>query len=328
MQPIDTAIGHFLISGFIEKPTLTPPPSQSSLDLAFGCPALLTWPTEVAVSAPDPCGKTNVGNWTYDGGKELLISWETKCIDTSATASTSDRMLANHPTTTYKVPTGDIFGSSQDIRSMFSDYIMLRDCGGALVFTIEEKVYKQEGKADDQACQKFRSCDGIIFFQYFVKDKAGKKVAMTPYLTIFQDSFDITDTSGAVIATVSRNGWDPPTVPVDCANAPIRVWNIKYAASPPGLWATATNQWPIAEMMTMLSRRDMLRQPTGAVDYDVCEVAKTGMQVAGVFLLGLCCFCLPFGIFLICSGPLHSTLYDWEHRFFPRRMGKPLKYGN
>jgi len=51
MQPLDTAIGNYLISGLIAQPTVTPPPSQSSLDLAFACPALLTWPTEVSAPA-------------------------------------------------------------------------------------------------------------------------------------------------------------------------------------------------------------------------------------------------------------------------------------
>lgn len=327
MQPIDTAVGHALISGFIDKPTLTPPPSQQSLDPAFGCPVMLTWPSEVAVSAPDPCGSLSDGNWTDASGSSLLINWNTKCVDTSKTSSFENK-INPRSVTEYTVGNGDMFGTSQERRRFDGvSVIELRDCGGALHFTIEEKIYKQSGKADDIVCKKFNSCDGVIYFQYFVNDKSGKLVAMTPYTTLFQESFDITNPGGAKIATVSRNGWDPPLME-NCNNAVRRVWNIRYASSPPGIWAATSNQWPIAEMMTMISRRDMYREPTGAVEISFCEAAKTAGGALATLLLGCCCFCTPFLIFLLCSGPCHGLFHDAEQRLFPKRMGKPMKYGN
>jgi hypothetical protein len=330
MQPIDTAIGHYLISGFIEPPTITPPPSQAQLDLAFSCPALLTWPSQIQVTAPDPCGgKDGItsGKWFDGSGKILQMKWDTDCVDLDKTSSLESKVNPN-PITKYTVPNGDLFGSSQDRDGFSGSAIELRDCGGALVYSIREKMYKLAGKADENSCKKFNSCDGIIYFQYFVYDKTGKTVAMTPYTLIFQESFDIISPAGATIASVSRTGWDPPILPPDCSNAPKRIWNIKFAPTPPGIWAVATNQWPIAEMVTMLSRRDMLRQPDGRVVASSCEIAKTTGEILIVGLGLLAFFCIPFIIFLVCSGPFHTALHEAESWLFPKRMGKPMKYGN
>lgn len=327
MQPLDTAVGNYLISGLIAQPTITPPPSQSSLDLAFACPALLTWPTEVAVSAPDPCGEMSKGNWTGTGsGASLLINWETHCIDTVSPGLTTP---SGSPVTTYTVPNGDLFGTSQVVETPFSDVTELRDCGGATVFTVEEKIYKQAGKPDNTACTKYGSCDGVLYFQYFVKDAGGAVVAMSGYTTIFQDSFDITDSAGGLIVQVSRNGWSPSDRQPDCSKNPKRrLWNLKYAGSPPGIWAAATGQWPIAAMMTMLAARDNQRQPDGNVLWSNCNVLKsTGFVVLGG--VGICCcVCVPMVIFLVCSASILKFVADVETKLFPKRMGKPAQYGN
>jgi hypothetical protein len=327
MQPLDTAVGHYLISGFIEQPTATPPPTQMSLDLAFGCPSLLTWPTEVSVQAPDACVSYDDGNW--NSSSDVIIKWQKSCFhtnkDTVKTESAFDELNPN-PLITYSMPNGDLFGTSQE-QEGFGSSMTLRDCGGALAYTIEEKKYKQEGKANEEACKKYNSCDGIIYLQYFVRDRSGQIVAQTPYLTIFQETFEVTSTTGVPIATVSRNGWDPPIPASDCATSTPRVWNIKYAGTAPGIWATATNQWPIAMMMTMLSRRDMNRRPDGFVDYGNCEIARSVAMVLLVLGLLCCLVCTPFVIFLCCSGPCHHMLYDMEQSSFPKRMGKPSKYG-
>jgi len=329
MQPLDTAVGNFLISGFIAQPTVTPPPSQASLDLAFACPALLTWPSEVAVSAPDPCLKTadyamDRGSWkTKDG--VALITWETDCIDVQSAGYTAPSVSA---VTTYKMPNGDLFGSSQEITGFGGKHIDIRDCGGASVFSVTEKIYKQTGKADGDSCKKFHSCDGVLYFQYFMKDASGKVIALTPYTTIFQDSFVVTDPAGGKIAEVSRMGWDPPIRPVCDENTQPRVWNVKYAGSPPGAWGSATAQWPIAAMMTMLAHRDDQRQPDGQVIWSSCEVMKTG----GIAVLGaifFCsCICIPMAIFLVCSASIMKFIKDCEDKLLPRRMGKPAHYNH
>lgn len=330
MQPLDTAVGHYLISGFIEQPTISPPPTQMSLDLAFGCPALLTWPSEVAVTAPDLCAELGRGNWT-NGNGDLLMTWEKACFQQNTQQMASQgvfNQLNPNPVVTYKMPNGDLFGSAQESFGWVNS-IVLRDCGGGVVFTIEEKRIKQEGKANEKICEKYRSCDGVVYLQYFVKDKTGEVVAETPYLTIFQETFTIFAPGGAIpIAKVSRNGWDPPIPAADCANANPRVWNIKYESSAPGIWAAVANQWPIAVMMTMLSRRDMNRRPDGSVEWGTCEVMRSSSMVLFVFAIVCCVVCTPFVVFLLCSGPCHHMLYDMEQSSFPKRMGKPAKYTN
>lgn len=329
-QPLDTAIGHFLISGFVAQPTVTPPPSQSSLDLAFACPALLTWPGEVSVTTPDPCGSMSTGNWTGKDGSEQ-IQWATSCVDTSSPGITPPSVS---PVTTYTVGNGDLFGTSQ-VRQVWTgshvkDLIELRDCGGATLFSIEEKIYKQAGKADPDVCKKHKSCDGILYFQYFMKNAAGKIVAITPYLTIFQESFEITDTLGGKIADVSRNGWEPDVVPAkdDCDNEKPRLWELKYAGSPPGMWASVPNQWPIAAMMTMIAQRDATRQPDGSVLWSNCEALKSTGYVLLSGVLLTCVICCPLIIFLVCSAPILRCLGETEAKLFPKRMGKPSMYSN
>lgn len=324
MQPLDTAVGNYIISGFIAQPTVTPVPSQSSLDLAFACPALLTWPQQVSVSAPDPCGSMDTGNWTVTGGA-LMINWMTSCVDTTSPGITAPSVSS---VTTYTVANGDLFGTSQERPTLTGGVIDLRDCGGATVFTVEEKVYKQGGKPDPDACDLYHSCDGVVYFQYFIKDRQGKVIALTPYTTIFQESFEVQDPAGVMIASVSRNGWAPPEQASAeyCRDNKPRMWNLKYAETPPGTWQEVTAQWPIAAMMTMLAQRDQKRAPNGQVLWSNCEAMKSG----GYVLLGAfgfcCCVCIPMAIFLVCSAPLLRALGEAESRFLPKRMGKPAYY--
>lgn len=331
MQPLDTAVGNYIISGFLEQPTVTPPPSQSSLDLAFACPALLTWPAEVSVSAPDPCaGRISEGNWTTTGGDgELFINWGTSCIDTTTSRIKAASVSA---VTTFTVPNGDLFGTSQQVLSLDTmaggGRLVIRDCGGATVYTVEEKMYKQIGKADDDSCEKYGSCDGIVYLQYFMKNIAGETIALTSYLTIFQANFDITDTAGVKIASVTRNGWAAPeeATPEYCADAKPRKWILKYEKSPPGVWAAVPAQWPLAAMMTMLAQRDEKRLPNGKVVWDNCETMKSGGWVVILVVGFSCCVCIPMAIFLLCSAPILRLFGNAESKFMPKRMGRPGRY--
>jgi hypothetical protein len=259
------------------------------------------------------------GNWTGGDGS-AQVDWESLCVDNVSPPLGLPQLS---PTVVYRVPNGDLFGTSFMQSSWFGDIIELRDCGGATVYTIEEKIYKQSGEPDKDTCEKFKSCDGVVYLQYFIKNAQGKLVALTPYTTLFQESFDITDPGGVKIATVSRNGWDPPIKPATCEGAKPRVWNIKYASSPPGAWATVTNQWPIAAMMTMLSARDENRQPNGSVLWSNCEALKSSGYMVFAGILMCCCVCLPFALFLLCSGRIYAFLSDAESRLLPKRMNRP-----
>jgi len=320
-QPLDTRIGFNLIKGFIAQPTATPPPTQATLDLVFACPLLMGWPQDVAVSAPNVCKNQRSGQWTGVRDKKNLIQWQTACTDVNGTLGFPSATAL----TTYTI-SGFLFGSSLERKSPFGNYIDLRDCGGATIYTVEEKVYKQLGEAHYESCDKFKSCDGIVYIQYFIKDATGTVVAQTGYTHIFESSFAITDTAGVTIARVMRNGWDPP-IQKTCAEQPDRDWYLKFEKTPPGRWAVATNQWPIAAMMTMLAQRDETRQPNGAVAWGNCEVAKSMGLLLVAAAIGVCGICVPCFLFIICAGPCKSFFFDLESRVLPKRMSKPSGFG-
>ena len=63
-QPMDTFIGNKIKSQFVQAPALTPPPTQTALDLAFGCP-VFALKDKVAVQAPSGCSLTQrTGQWS------------------------------------------------------------------------------------------------------------------------------------------------------------------------------------------------------------------------------------------------------------------------
>merc|ERR1719387_2329072 len=68
-QPLDTWIGNSVATQFVAPMTVTPPPTQSAIDLAFSCPELLAFPDVVRVDVYGSCdaaGSTTFatsGNW-------------------------------------------------------------------------------------------------------------------------------------------------------------------------------------------------------------------------------------------------------------------------
>lgn len=328
-QPLDTAIGHYLLKGFMEQPTMTPPPTQASLDLAFACPLMLSWPLEVSVEVPDACHSQTHGNWTNVQDKSLLLDWSVDCLG-SGQAGVLPQATS---VTTYTLPGGDIFGKSQERKTPFGTVIDLIDCGGATVYTVEEKIYKYAGEAHGDSCTKYHSCDGTIYLQYFIKDGQGNVVALTPYLNMFQKLFQLNDPSGLKIATVWRNGWDPlpPGETQKCGaeeSMKRRAWTLQFVPSPPGVWGAAVAQWPLAAMMTMLAQRDRLRQPNGSVGISICEASKSVGLVIMAALLGFCFVCLPAIGVMLCSSSARTFFHKWEADNLPKKMSMPAIYGN
>lgn len=357
-QPIDTWVGSTLVYEFAEQPTTVPLPSQAQLDLAFGCPVLINWPTAVEITAPGHCLATGTttttvfsvgtdadaaaaaaagaatahaedasktahelggltettGNWTTAGtGASQILSWTESCpkIDGSSTSLV-----------TYAMPNGDVFGYSQLMTTMYSNKIQLRDCSFFIRYQVEEKIYRQRGKKDEVACTKYGSCDGTIFIQYFIYDQYGKTVAVTPYLTLFQNTFDITDTMGNKIATATRSGgWSP--VAHTCEE---RKWTVTFADDAPGAFAAPAEQWPIAEMITMMAGRDHRREPTGMVVPTACELGKSMTMMCLGLVLFILLIIVPACFWIFCQHPLRSCLQALEVRAFPRRMRRGVKW--
>lgn len=314
MQPIDTHLGIMFISRFADKPTVTPPPRQSSLDVSFACPLLSEWPEVVEVDALSSCASSATGNWTVQGDAESAEGW---ILTWTMTCGLFEGGTA--PVVKYAMPTGDLFGSSTIMTSLWGNTMALRDCAGNLKYTIDEKVYHEAGETDPHACEVYGSCDGTIWMQYIVHDEAGDVVARTAYLHIFQDSFKILDAEGSEVASVSRVGqWRPH----DGQCGP-RKWRIAYSGSTGGVFSAASDQWPLSQLVTMMAIRDEYRNPTGLTRPSLCEVVKFGVRLLlFIFLAGLCCgSCLMF--FRVWIGPVRSFLVNLENSVCPARMRKP-----
>lgn len=314
-QPADTGLGNYLVSRLTDGPTQMPPPTQSSVDFAAGCPVLEEWPATVEVTAPGPCQSQLGGHWSSPGGMlgggEPLMSWQLNC-------------WMEAPTVAFTVPSGDLFGTSQTVGIIADDSMTLYDCRGNPKYSIQERVYHAAGQASPQLCEKYKSCDGTVWLQYFIYDWGdGHTVAKTPYLRLFQDEFEVQDKSGDPIATVSRVGsWNP--VDGECGEQ--RKWAIEYAKMESGPFSKPADQWPIAEMVTMISVRDTNRRPSGLLAPSGCEFRSYIVELLTVVLLVLF-FCGGSLLFLRKGlTPIREFMLRLEDDICPKRMRIPSKY--
>eukprot|EP00747_Dinoflagellata_sp_TGD_P164742 gnl/TRDRNA2_/TRDRNA2_185099_c0_seq1.p1 gnl/TRDRNA2_/TRDRNA2_185099_c0~~gnl/TRDRNA2_/TRDRNA2_185099_c0_seq1.p1 ORF type:complete len:474 (+),score=81.24 gnl/TRDRNA2_/TRDRNA2_185099_c0_seq1:109-1530(+) len=320
-QPYDTAIGEKIVSSFEEPPTATPIPRQTALDMAFGCPVLLSWPSNVEIQTPTPCSDvTDSGNWSAmsseGGGAGAVLRWNEVC---------SFEELKTTPTVVYTMPgNGDLFGISTTRTTLFGTQMEIVDCSQNLLYIIEEKVYHQKGPADKDVCDRYGSCDGKVWLQYFIHDAKGQTVGQTAYLSLFQDSYTITDTAGVEIATVTRaDGWSP--VDRSCSNS-TRRWTIAYSNGAPGVWAAAENRWPIAAMMTMLSMRDIYRLPSGMVTMSQCAIKKSIVYLIIVGIIFTMLFCAMMIFIRFFLDDVRHNCIQMEWKLCPKRMAKPTEY--
>mmetsp|Transcript_125944 Transcript_125944/g.317615 ORF Transcript_125944/g.317615 Transcript_125944/m.317615 type:complete len:460 (+) Transcript_125944:196-1575(+) len=320
-QPVDTAIGAFLATGLSDSPTVTPLPMQGSLDIVrAGCPVLLTWPREMHILALDPCGTTSEGSWRDASTEKPIVIYGLSC-------SPFDGGMA--PRVSYSQveegERGELIAASQMRTTLVGSKIDLMDCAGNLRYMVEEKVFHQKNSVDTESCEKYGSCDGTVWIQYFLRQPNGTAVAQTGYLNIFQANFDIIEpSSGAVMASAERVGdWNPMWK--ECLGP--RKWRLTFAEQPPpGPLALPTEQWPLASLVTILSVRDASRRSSGLLMPTFCEVWKVTGQVIWILVLVIAG---TFGILLFLRDvvpPLTASLYDLELRICPRRMIVPSKY--
>jgi len=321
-QPADTAVGAFLTSSMQDAPTATPPPSQAALDImAGGCPVLDQWPARLEISAPMPCHTAYSGRWasppsaTAGGVGSDIMAWSQSC-----------NLLAGglSPMISYSMPGGDAFATSSTAITLVGNKIEVYDCGGILRYTLEEKVYHERGSVDQTACMKYKSCDGTVWVQYFLRNKYNQLVAHTGYLNIFQSDFQIMDAAGMTLATARRKGdWSPDSP--HCGGH--RIWELIHSSPmPPGAFENPTQQWPLAVMVTIAAVRDSSRRPSGLVAPSWCEISKTGLFISFLFLLSAI---VAGGVVLfikIGRGPLRDMCVDVEARLCPKRMRKASKY--
>eukprot|EP00405_Crypthecodinium_cohnii_P018098 CAMPEP_0206456000 /NCGR_PEP_ID=MMETSP0324_2-20121206/22110_1 /ASSEMBLY_ACC=CAM_ASM_000836 /TAXON_ID=2866 /ORGANISM="Crypthecodinium cohnii, Strain Seligo" /LENGTH=404 /DNA_ID=CAMNT_0053926857 /DNA_START=104 /DNA_END=1317 /DNA_ORIENTATION=+ len=218
VQPVDTALGQFFVAGLQERPTSTPLPLQASLDVVrAGCPMMLTWPREVDVLAINPCDSQHIGVWRNHATNESLVEYYQSCSPFSGGLA---------PIATYTMAEGGhVLAETQMGVTMFGTRIHLMDCRGSTRYMIEEKVHHETKGRDQRSCEKFGSCDGVIWIQYLIY-KDDELVAQTPFLHLFQSIVRIVDpTTGSNIAVAKRLGdWDPNIA--DCQGQ--RQWHLTY----------------------------------------------------------------------------------------------------
>ncbi|OLQ00352.1 hypothetical protein AK812_SmicGene17009 [Symbiodinium microadriaticum] len=285
------------------------------------CPILNSWPDKVEIDAPNPCNPlASAGGWTSEApgsGMPLVMTWSQQCSKVGASLV---------PETTYSLPSGGLFGTSRLVPSLMGNTFQLNDCVGYTRYYIDEKVYHVVGEPDAHACEIYGSCDGSVFLQFIIRDHAGRKIAHTPYLRLFQSSFNIEDTSGLVVAHVERIGhWNPMSKM--CSTKGHR-WLVKFPdLTLPGasaVFPTAADRWPVAKLVTIMATRDASRLSSGLVSPSVCEVEKTGLLVICMVFLAVALGALYILFLRVGVAPMQNACLDFESSP-PKENGGDIK---
>eukprot|EP00440_Ansanella_granifera_P036649 gb/GFBE01039761.1/.p1 GENE.gb/GFBE01039761.1/~~gb/GFBE01039761.1/.p1 ORF type:complete len:392 (+),score=87.70 gb/GFBE01039761.1/:1-1176(+) len=324
-QPADAALGSLVLQSLRAGPSDEPMPAEGDPALD-PCPVLNEWPDKVEVEAPNPCNLlSSGGSWTsaaHAGSNSNLVPMMTWTQQCSAFGG------GPVPVTTYTLPSGGVFGTSQLVPSLTGNTLRLNDCVGYTKYLIDEKVYQVPGEPDPHACELYNSCSGSIFLQYIIRDHAGRTLAQTPVLRLFQSSFAIEDRNGMLVAQVERLGhWNPMSK--TCLQGKARKWLVKFPdlASPGSslIFPTAADRWPVAELVTVMATRDSSRLASGLVAPSVCEAEKTGLMIV-VVLFFFAVVAVATLLFLkVGVGSMQMVCLDFEGRFCPRRMMKPTR---
>lgn len=326
-QPVDAAIGSLAVESFGPLPTEAPKGEvDGSLD---PCPVLKDWPSVVEIDAPNPCNMLFPlrGNWTRNaksGSSRTglqMMNWATSC---SAMGG------GTVPVTSYTLPNGTAFGTSSLATTLFGTTVKLTDCTGYVRYHIDEKVYNVVGQTDDSACAQYGSCAGTIYVQYFIRDWAGKEIARTAYLRLFQHAVKLQDVNGNLIAEAKRIGsWNPMSHECNPRD-PHRKWQIKYpdASKVKGVSAVLSkpsDRWVMAQLVTIMSSRDHNRLSNGLVSPTACEAQKSvllAVVLAFAFLVisGGAIMFLRVGLV-----PTQMFFVELEDKLCPKRMLKPTR---
>mmetsp|Transcript_25476 Transcript_25476/g.49936 ORF Transcript_25476/g.49936 Transcript_25476/m.49936 type:complete len:400 (+) Transcript_25476:93-1292(+) len=335
-QPADTALGKYIVDKLSDGPTRTPPPSQEMLDIASACPMFLTWPKVVELETPGTCTGSS-GNWTTAGGAFggvptggfpglIPMAGSPLASLTPSVLGGWTKSCWTMPVVTYRMPNGDLFGSSRPFWFSSAKHTLF-DCSGRAKYVVEERVYHEKGLPHDDSCYKYHSCDGTVWIQYFIKLPLDDQiVAKTQYLHIFQDSFPIFTYEGIKIAQVTRVGhWVPNHG--GCTSG--RKWMVEFMPrTDQGLFSVPSDQWPIASMVAILSKRDATRRPSGLVSWTWCEIRETVLMVFAFITLILLIGLILRTFSRVWLTPLKEYFYDLEVRMCPPAMRRPSKFEN
>lgn len=286
------------------------------------CPSLRDWPAVMHIDAPDPCRSVfgSDGNWTSKETSISNSSDDAKIMTWSLSCASLGRSIA--PVTTYKVPSGEFFGTSLRATSLLGNTMELRDCTGYLSYSVEEQIYHVPGEVDEQSCLNYGSCDGTVYIHYVIRNWEGTIVAQTPNLRLFQHSFFVKDSENKLIAEVNRIGrWSP--ISRDCGEHHMkRQWSVRFMPQDGGgsdMFQNASERWAVAELVTIMAAWDTNRQPSGLVAPSACDFEKSGCLL---LILGFASLVFGAGLLLFAQVglvPLQLYLFDLEQQVCPKR---------
>lgn len=269
-QPYDLELGN-MFAGELKTPVpRTPPPSPESLRLQTKCPLMLNSPTAFVVEAPSPCRGSADGQWLVPGGTSgAFASWSQDC--------TSGGGL---PQLRYTLPSGELLATSQAAHAFFGSSTIISDCEGQARYVVTEKVIKVAGAPDREVCEQYGSCDGVVMLQLGLEDKNGTVLASTKGLKLFQETFELQDPKGDVVASFAHSGdWRPVGGTCD----ELRRWSVRLTQS-----NSPVPGWLAAAFITVVAERDARRKSTGLVGVSTCDLWSAGeiTLLALLFLAG------------------------------------------
>jgi len=316
-QPLDTALGDFVLKQFVEPPTVTPPPLQSQLDLANACPIMLPAPDTMFVTAPTSCERTGRHGQWRDATEQQLMVW-TEASKSSGGVAAS-----------FVNPIGDAFGSINQELRLSGTKVDFLDCGLNILYTMTETVYVEEGETDHRVCDAYGICDKSIYLKYEISKTGSPGVgAFSALVPIFANEFTLYDkASQNPVLTAAKAGtlWKAQDPPAECTNPPVKEWSLKFHPGN-GHLADPGVRWVLGFAVTSMSLRDEDRSMDGKV-YATTTEAITWAILAGLIFGGSCLvYTLLWAFDKYLKDQVTVFCLKIETSFFPTTMYKNKFY--
>lgn len=310
-QPMDTAIGDYILKQFQVPPTVTPPPLQSAISAAFACPLFLL-PGRVWVETATGCTDDRHGVW-YDANRNVQLMWNESCVAFPS---------AVNPDVKYTLPHGDHMGASVTHLSWSKDMVEIFDCSAGALYTFTEKVYKRLNSVDPQVCEAYGICDYELYFQYFITGANGAPMASTAYLSYMQREITLLDPAAIPIATLQRKGnWKP----TDKCPTYEKEWIVTFGGSASPLTAPP-NRWIVVSFTTIMAMHDEDRDKTGFIKPSRCQKFSFAMLAFTLLVSTVVVIVLSIVFWLFFKEPLRVFCFRLEDLTFPRTQYKASKF--
>jgi len=323
MQPFDTLIGDAIQQRFVEAPSISQPPTQSAIDLAYGCATTLL-PSTTYVNAPNGCSKYAREGMIRNGTGHGMYSWKESCLDKGLFSGWSvggNLVISN-------IATGETISKVQTRPTLFANIIDITDCSGNPLYIVYENLYRLDNDKMHSCTESWwsseKSCTGTVYLQFSITTRSGQAVAVSPYVSVFANEFSLYDANtGKRLVTFRKNGsWSPK----DQCPSFEKNWYMLFTGAS-GLGAP-DKRWIVAAFLSSISLRDEDREEKdGGVGWTACQEEAMLMVL---IMLG------TFAVVLAILSYLATKMHWRQHmiKFFfklqddilPKAMHKPSKF--